>query len=612
MKILGISALYHDAAAALIEDGEIVAAAQEERFTRKKHDPGLPFNAIDHCLAEGGVRFSELDGVAYYDQPLHTLDRYIENVLALGKGSDYMVNRLEEIVCSRLTVDRKLRDRYGVLGKEDRLYTLEHHLSHAASAFYPSPFDSAAILTIDGVGEWATTTISRGSGEHIEMLQEIDYPHSLGLLYSAFTTFCGFKANSGDYKFMGLAPYGEPIYEDVIKKEIIDIRPDGSFRLNLDLFDYYRGKYMTNDKFAALFGGPRREPESKIGRREMDIAASAQKVTEEIVEKLAAHACSITGISRLVMAGGVALNCVANGKLLRSGVIDDIWIQPAAGDAGGALGAALYMYHEHFGGKRPAGRTADSQKGSYLGPAYSDDDIEAFLKENGYPYTKAADEADLCERIAGELDRGSVVGWFQGRMEYGPRALGNRSILGDPRSEKMQSLLNLKIKYRESFRPFAPSVLRERVSDYFETEHDSPYMLIVSDVCASRREPFDKKLFLEQYDDNMLPIVNARRSDIPAVTHIDYSARVQTVTEDTNRPYYRLIKRFEEKTGCAVLINTSFNVRGEPIVRSPKEAYLCFMRTEMDVLVLGSCILLKGEQPAFDDSTDWRKEYELD
>ncbi len=612
MKILGISALYHDAAAALIEDSEIVAAAQEERFTRKKHDPGLPFNAIDHCLEEGGVRFSELDGVVYYDQPLLTLDRYIENVLALGKGSDYMVNRLEEIVCSRLTVDRKLRDRYGVLGKEDRLYTLEHHISHAASAFYPSPFDSAAILTIDGVGEWATTTISRGSGEHIEMMQEIDYPHSLGLLYSAFTTFCGFKANSGDYKFMGLAPYGEPIYEDVIKKEIIDIKPDGSFRLNLDLFDYYRGKYMTNDKFAALFNGPRREPESKIGRREMDIAASAQKVTEEIVEKLAAHACSITGESKLVMAGGVALNCVANGKLLRSGIIDDIWIQPAAGDAGGALGAALYMYHEHFGGKRPAGRTADSQKGSYLGPSYSDDVIEAFLKENDYPYIKAADEEDLCERIAGDLDNGSVVGWFQGRMEYGPRALGNRSILGDPRSEKMQSLLNLKIKYRESFRPFAPSVLRERVSDYFETEHDSPYMLIVSDVCASRREPFDKKLFLEQYDDNMLPIVNARRSDIPAVTHIDYSARVQTVTEDTNRPYYRLLKKFEEKTGCGVLINTSFNVRGEPIVRSPKEAYLCFMRTEMDVLVLGNCILLKGEQPAFDDSTDWRKEYELD
>lgn len=547
----------------------------------------------------------------YYDQPLLTLDRYISNVLMLGDESRFMVEeRLDDIVFSRLSIDRELRRHYGRLGKNDELMTLEHHLSHGASAFYPSPFERAAILTIDGVGEWASTTIGRGAWEHIEIIEEIDYPHSLGLMYSAFTAFCGFKVNSGDYKFMGLAPYGEPIYYDIIKDKVINILPDGSYRLNLDLFDYYRGKYMTNDAFAELFGGSARKAESRITRREMDIAASVQKITEEVIIGLARHAKEITGEDNLVMAGGVALNCVANGKLLREGIFKDLWIQPAAGDAGGALGCALYVLYNEFGGKRLV-NTSDSQGGSYLGPAYGEDEIRNYLEENGYKFHDMHERV-LCQMIAGELAEGKVVGWFQGRMEYGPRALGNRSILGDPRSEKMQSIMNLKIKYRESFRPFAPAVLEERVGEYFETEHNSPYMLIVSDVRENLRAPFDKRVFLEQYQEDMMPMVNARRSSIPAVTHIDYSARVQTVSEETNPRFFHLLEDFEKLTGCGVIINTSFNVRGEPIVCSPKDAYLCFMRTEMDVLVLGNCILYKDEQKPLEEDTDWRKEYELD
>lgn len=612
MKILGISALYHDSAAAMVCDGEIAAAVQEERFSRKKHDNSLPFHAIDYCLSKAEVKMHELDAVVYYDQPLLTLDRYIHNLIAVRKEADYFIDkRLEEIAGARLSVDYLLRERYGLLGKNDCLLTLEHHISHAASAFYPSPFKSAAVLTIDGTGEWASTTIGRGSSNRVEILQEIDYPHSLGLLYSAFTAFCGFKVNSGDYKFMGLAPYGEPVYYDLIKEKLIRVKADGSFRLNLEYFDFYRGRYMTNQKFADLFGGPARDAESRITKREMDIAASAQKLTEEIVISLADHAKAVTGEKNLVMAGGVALNCVANGKLLEKGIFDRIWIQPAAGDAGGALGCALYVYYNKFGGERPAAGT-DMQKGSYLGPFYPNDVIAEYLEKNHIKAVFYDDMEKLCEKTAEELADGKVAGWFQGRMEYGPRALGNRSILGDPRLETMQSVLNLKIKYRESFRPFAPAVLRERVHDYFEMDTDSPYMLLVSNVKQSRRRPFDKKAYLDKNKGDMLAAVNAGRSDIPAVTHIDYSARVQTVDQNDNPAFYALIKAFERKTGCGVLINTSFNVRGEPVVCTPQDAYLCFMRTEMDILVLGNYLLYKKDQTALKEDRNWREIYELD
>ncbi len=611
MYILGISALYHDSAAALVKDGKILAAVQEERFSRKKHDNRLPFNAIDYCLSVADMSMFELDAVVYYDQPLLTLDRYIKNLSALGKDSDFQIEkRLDGLVSSRMKIDGLLRDKYGVLGKQDKLYTVEHHISHAASAFYPSPFESAAILTVDGVGEWATTAIGKGSGNKIEILEEIDYPHSIGLMYSAFTAFCGFKVNSGDYKFMGLAPYGEPVYYDLIKENIVDIKADGSFRLNLDYFDFYKGQFMTNEKFAQLFGGSARTPESKITRREMNIAASAQKITEEMLTALARHAKEITGEKNLVMAGGVALNCVANGKILDSKIFDDIWIQPAAGDAGGSLGCALYACYNLFDCDRKI-YSGDSQKGSYLGPEFSSEDITKYLDSIGACYHKNEKEK-LYSSIAEEIANGKVVGWYQGRMEFGPRALGNRSILGDPRSEKMQSILNLKIKYRESFRPFAPAVLLEDISEYFETEHESPYMLLVSGVKSSRRKPFNKEKFLSEYEDDMLPVVNASRSDIPAVTHIDYSARVQSVDGKYNAEFYNLLREFKRQTGCSVLINTSFNVRGEPIVCTPKDAYLCFMRTEMDILVLGDIVLYKSEQKALKNDEDWRKVYELD
>ena len=612
MKILGISGLYHDSAAAVICDGEIIAAAQEERFTRIKHDNSIPFNAIDYCLKEANIQMYEADAVIYYDQPFLTLDRYFHNIAALGKEAKYNINeRLDDIIFSRLAIDRHLREHYGLIGRNNELLTLEHHLSHGASAFYPSPFESAAILTIDGVGEWATATIAHGTGTKIKVLKEMDYPHSLGLLYSAFTAFCGFKVNSGDYKFMGLAPYGEPVFYDLIKNEIIDVKDDGSFRLNLEYFDFYRGKFMTNEKFAKLFNGSARTMESRITRREMDIAASAQKLTEEIILKLARHAQEITNEKNLVMAGGVALNCVANGKILKANIFDNIWIQPAAGDAGGALGCALYAYYNKFNGERKL-NGHDFQKGSYLGCGFSNDEIAEFINKNNFKATFIQDDQKLFETTAKEIADGKVIGWFQGKMEYGPRALGNRSILGDPRSEKMQSILNLKIKYRESFRPFAPAVLREKVSDYFEMDVDSPYMLLVANVIEKRRLPFDKSEFLKNYDDDMLPVVNAKRSDIPAITHIDYSARIQTVDKNINPKFHGLISEFEKLTGCAVLINTSFNVRGEPIVCTPQDAYLCFMRTEMDCLVLGNYILYKNEQPELKGDKDWRKIYELD
>lgn len=614
MIILGISCLYHDSAAAVIVDGNILAAVQEERFSRIKHDKRIPYNAIKYCLDVANVSFDMLDFVIYYDQPLLTMDRYIHNVMALQKDSQYMINeRMDDIIYSRLCIDRNLQKRYGRIGKQDKLLTLEHHISHGASAFYPSPFTEAAILTIDGVGEWASMTIGKGVGEKINVLEEIDYPHSLGLLYSAFTAFCGFKVNSGDYKFMGLAPYGEPIYYDLIKEKVIDIKEDGSFRLNLDLFDFYRGKYMTNSEFEDLFGGPARKMESRITRREMNIASSVQKVTEEIVLKLAAHAQEITDCKNLVMAGGVALNCVANGKLLKANIFDNIWIQPAAGDAGGAVGCALYAYYNFYNGKRSVdSNKQDSQYGTYLGPEFSNDYIGEFIKDNNYVAKFYPDEDLLYTDIAKEIASEKVVGWFQGRMEYGPRALGNRSILGDPRSEGMQSKLNLKIKYRESFRPFAPAVLDNRVRDYFDLKGMSPYMLMVADVVDERRIEFDKQQFLENYSDDMLPIVNAKRSDISAVTHIDYSARIQTVSEDTNPRFYGLLKAFDRLTGCGVLINTSFNVRGEPIVCTPEDAYLCFMRTEMDILVMGNYVFYKDDQKPLENDKDWRNIYELD
>ncbi len=611
MLVLGISALYHDSAAAICKDGEILAAVQEERFTRIKHDLSLPYNAIEYCLQTVNVKMEMLDCVVYYDNPLLTMDRLFKNIVSLGDDAEKVIeNALPSLLQNKLWIEDALKKRYGRLGIANKLFFTEHHVAHGASAFFPSPFNEAAILTIDGVGEWATTTIGVGKGTSLEILEKINYPHSLGLLYSAFTYFCGFKVNSGDYKFMGLAPYGEPIYVDVIKEKIIHINQDGSFRLNLKYFDYYRNDVMTNDAFAELFGGPRREPESRITKREMDIAASAQKVTEEIIILLAKHAKKITGMNKLVMAGGVALNCVANGKLLKERIFDEIWIQPAAGDAGGALGCALYAEYSQRRGSKKVRNTF--QRGSYLGPEFDNDKILLFLQSNEYSYHLYQDSKELYDKIAHEVAEQKVIGLFHGRMEYGPRALGNRSIIADARSVDMQTKLNLKIKYRESFRPFAPSVLQEDVAEYFELNEASPYMLLVANVKQGRCEPFvvGNELDDNQYD--MLSVVKQRRSDIPAVTHVDYSARIQTVNEQDNPYYYNVIKAFKKKTGCSVIVNTSFNVRGEPIVCTPEDAYRCFMRTEMDVLVLENCILYKEEQKPLEQDTDWQKEFELD
>lgn len=611
MLIIGISALYHDSAAAICKDGEILAAAQEERFTRIKHDLRLPVNAVKYCLNAAGAEMYEVDQVVYYDNPLLTLDRLIKNILALGKKSEYLVyNRMPSLLKNKLWLQDELRNIFGQLGKEDKLWMTEHHISHAASAYYPSPFQEAAILTIDGVGEWATTTIGVGKGNKIKILEQMNYPHSLGLLYSAFTYFCGFKVNSGDYKFMGLAPYGKPVYESVIKEKLIKIMPDGSFQLNMEYFDFHQNDVMVNDKFADLFGGPRREPESRITKREMDIAASAQKVTEEIIILLAKHAKEITGMGNLVMAGGVALNCVANGKLVKEGVFDDIWIQPAAGDAGGALGCALYA--EYLQSDVPIHTSRTKQGGSYLGPGFSKEEVEKYLDENGYVYHKINHEQQLYDVIAQKIAEQNVIGLFHGRMEYGPRALGNRSIIADARAVDMQTRMNLKIKYRESFRPFAPSVLEEDVSEYFELNRKSPHMLLVADVKEELRNEFEAQLSLEKSGYNMLEVVNQKRSAIPAVTHVDYSARIQTVNEEDNPYYYGVIRAFKERTGCSVIVNTSFNVRGEPIVCTPEDAYRCFMRTEMDILVLENCILYKSEQKPLENDADWRQEFVLD
>ena len=613
MKILGISAYYHDAAACLLESGDITAAAQEERFSRKKHDAQFPRHAIDYCLAEAGVSITGLDAVVFYDKPLVKFERLIETYIAdAPRGFRSFLTAmpiwLKEKLYLKSLIKKELADLAGGSKKTlPQLLFAEHHQSHAASAFFPSPFDQAAVLCMDGVGEWATTSVWLGKGNQLTPLWQIDFPHSLGLLYSAFTYFTGFKVNSGEYKLMGLAPYGVPRHVDVIRDHLIDIKADGTFRLQMDYFDYATGLRMTNKKFSALFGREPRAPESALTQDDMDIAASVQVVTEEIVLKIAQTVHRETEVDHLCLAGGVSLNCVANGRLLREGPFKQLWVQPAAGDAGGALGCALAVWHQYADKPRPSNGAMDRMQGAYLGPSFSSDEIAAALDKLGAKYYKHHDE-DLFSLLAELLDQGKVLGWFQGRMEFGPRALGARSILGDPRNTDMQSVMNLKIKYRESFRPFAPAVLNERVADYFDQTTASPYMLLVANVQNNRRkivEPSDEKLFgIEQ--------LKQIRSEIPAVTHIDYSARLQTVHRETNPRFHRLLEAFDAKTGCPVLVNTSFNVRGEPIVCSPADAYRCFMRTEMDCLVIENYLLLKEEQPQWTEQGDWRHEFELD
>lgn len=611
MNILGISALYHDSAASLVIDGEITAAAQEERFTRIKYDLRMPVNAIQYCLKEGRIAPDDIDMVVFYDNPFLTLDRYMKNILAAGSDAEDIIGRNFETVFGARVWIHKLVDNILGENKKRKFYVCEHHISHAASAYYPSPYSEAVIITLDGVGEWATTTISVGNGRDIAIKEELKFPHSLGLLYSAFTYFCGFKVNSGDYKFMGLAPYGEPVYEGLIKERLIDIKEDGSFCLNMDFFDYQYGRAMVNDKFARLFGGPRREPETQITKREMDIAASAQKVVEEIILRLVKHAKDRfgNGTDNLVLAGGVALNCVANGKIKNSRIFKNIWIQPAAGDAGGSLGCALYGAYQ-YDSEHTMAKCRESQKGNYLGPAYTMEEVERYLTEINAPYHVY--HGEIYQEIARLLAEEKVIGLFQGRMEFGPRALGNRSIIADPRSEDMQVKLNQKIKFRESFRPFAPSVLGEDVSEYFELDGESPYMLLVENVNERRRIEIHVQDDLKKYNGDMLQIVKQKRSDIPAVTHIDYSARIQTVTWESNLYFYNVINEFKKLTGCSVIVNTSFNVRGEPIVCTPKNAYECFMRTDMDVLVLENCVLYKEEQPPYVETGDWQKVFTLD
>jgi len=601
--VLGISAYYHDSAAALLRNGDIVAAAQEERFSRQKGDANFPRLAVDYCLKSAGISVADLEAVGFYDKPLLKFERILETYLGIvpkGFRSFLMAGPLW--MKEKIYMDRQLRRE---LGYEGEILYAEHHESHAASAFLPSPFEEAAILTIDGVGEWATASIGVGKANDIEILQELHWPDSLGLLYSAFTYYTGFKVNSGEYKVMGLAPYGAPKYVDLIYKELIDLREDGSFTLNQKYFNYLGGLTMTNGNFDELFGGPPRVAETNLTQREMDLARSVQVVCEEIMLRMARTAHKQTGLDDLCMAGGVALNCVGNGRLLREGPFKRIWVQPAAGDAGGALGVAQLIWHRHA--KQPRRSGCDAMKGSYLGPSFSDDAIEQFLKKTGAAFEKL-DRANLSERVAGILADEKIVGWFDGRMEFGPRALGARSILGDPRSPRMQAQMNIKIKFREGFRPFAPSVLRERVADYFELDTDSPYMLMVAPVKAERRIPLtDAQETLWGIDK-----LNVPRSDLPAITHIDYSARIQTVTHATNPHYYDLIKAFEQLTGCGVVVNTSFNVRGEPIVCTPEDAYQCFMRTHIDYLVLGPYLLDKRTQPKWSETHEWQREFQLD
>jgi carbamoyltransferase len=611
--ILGISAFYHDAAAAIIKDGEIIAAAQEERFTRVKHDPRFPVNAINYCLEEAFIEADELTAIVFYDHPLLTWDRIVKNCAMAGEESYQTFNAaLTSVLGLKLWVEKYTLKSIGSLGKLGKIMFAGHHMSHAASSFYPSPFDNAAIISVDGVGEWSTTTLAHGTGNEIKLLKEINYPHSLGLLYSAFTYYCGFKVNSGEYKLMGLAPYGKPLYVNQIYDHLIDVKSDGSFRLNTEYFGYLKGNKTTNQKFHELFQSEPRISESRITKKEMDLAASIQVVTEEIMVKMATHARALTGSKNLCLSGGVALNCVANGKLQAEKIFDNIWIQPAAGDAGGALGAGFIVHHLFYKAPRRAIISGkDSQKGSYLGPAYSSQEIEALLDRNHYPYSKMENDAERNALLAKELDKGKILGFFSGRMEFGPRSLGGRSIIGDARNPEMQSKMNLKIKYRESFRPFAPAVLAEDVSNYFDLDTESPYMLLVAPVKKSIRKGNSAQVQMEGNDD-MLSVINQSRSTIPAVTHVDYSARIQTVHEETNKPFYDLITSFKALTGSSVLVNTSFNVRGEPIVCTPKDAYQCFMRTDIDILVLENFVLFKEKQPQSEENDNWKQQYELD
>ncbi|MEZ5419459.1 MAG: carbamoyltransferase [Vicinamibacterales bacterium] len=603
--ILGLSAFYHDSAAALLRNGQIVAAASEERFSRKKADERFPRHAVAFCLKQAGITTRDLTHVGFYDKPLLKFERILETFLGIAPRGFTQFRLAGPLwIKDKLYIDNHLRQE---LEYEGRILYCEHHESHAASAFLPSPFDEAAILTMDGVGEWATTSIGVGRGSDIEILDELHWPDSLGLLYSAFTYYTGFKVNSGEYKVMGLAPYGEPKYVDLILKELLDLKDDGSFRLNQKYFDYLAGLTMTNEAFNELFGGPPRQPESKLTQKEMDLARSVQAVCEEVMLRMARAAHARTGLDRLCMAGGVALNCVGNGRVLREGPFKEIWIQPAAGDAGGALGVAQLIHHRHQKQPRTVVPGRDSMQGSYLGPEFTPDEIESYLKSVNAVYTRVPDP-QLFDTVAGHMADEKIIGWFNGRMEFGPRSLGARSILGDARSPKMQAQMNLKIKFREGFRPFAPSVLRERAGEFFELDCDSPYMLLVAPVRAERRIP----LTAAQHELWGIDKLNVPRSDIPAVTHIDYSARVQTVTPEVNGRYYALIKAFEQKTGCPVIVNTSFNVRGEPIVCTPEDAYRCFMRTHIDVLVLGPFVLEKPAQPEWKETQKWQDEFQLD
>lgn len=612
MKILGISAYYHDSAAALIKDGVIVAAAQEERFTRKKHDPSFPAHAVKWCLEDAGISAADVDYIAFYDKPFLKFERLLETYLAFAPRGFTSFRKampiwIGEKLFQKDLLRKELKAIDECLGEVNKLLFAEHHFSHAASAFYPSPFEEAAVLTMDGVGEWATTSAGIGRGSELSIEKEIHFPHSLGLLYSAFTYYTGFKVNSGEYKLMGLAPYGEPKYAQRILDHLIDLKEDGSFRLDLDYFDYCTGLTMTNGRFDELFGGPAREPEKELlTQHHMDLAASIQAVTEEIVLRLTRSLAAETKMKNLCLAGGVALNCVANGVVLRDGRFEKIWVQPAAGDAGGAVGAALAAYHHQLGLPRARSNDQDGMRGAYLGPAFNQSDIENELSSAGAKFNVLTDDK-LIDTAATALAEDKAVGWFQGRMEFGPRALGARSILADPRSPAMQKNLNLKVKYRESFRPFAPSVLREDMADWFEMDEESPYMLMVAPIKESRQRPMsdtERQLF-------GIDKLNVPRSDIPAVTHVDYSARIQTVHADTNPRYYALISRFKELTGCPVLVNTSFNVRGEPIVCAPRDAFRCFMGTAIDMLIVGNCVLLKEDQDP-NLKLDYKDAFELD
>lgn len=608
--ILGISAFYHDSAAALVVDGVPVAAAQEERFTRRRYDSSFPMRAVQYCLREAGIGLRDVSAIAYFEDPGLKFRRVLATFAAAAPGGfvSFRSSLPEWIRWKRKAID-VVRDELAKLGDPvPEIIARGHHESHAASAFLPSPYRSAAVLCVDGVGEWATTTLwharTDDHGTDLNPVAEVRFPHSLGLLYSAFTYFCGFAVDSGEYKLMGLAPYGEPVYADIIRQRLIDLKPDGSFRLNMNYFEYLHGRVMTGRRFEQLFDGPRRMPEGSLTQREFDLAASIQHVTEDAMLRLARHARAVTGESKLCMAGGVALNCVANGKICDEGIFDEIWVQPAAGDAGGALGGAMILAAERGAPRSHVSRGADSMSGSLLGPAYSDDEIARFLDRRGIPYQRL-DEDRLCDQVARLLSEDGIVGWFQGRMEYGPRALGSRSILGDPRGSATQSRMNLAIKFRESFRPFAPSVLAEEAKDYFALSQESPYMLIVAPVVPGQRIESETTA-------RGLDRLNVRRSMIPAVTHIDYSARVQTVTPAYNPRYYRLLSAFKARTGCPVLVNTSFNVRGEPIVNTPEEAYACFMRTNIDALAIGSFVLHKAEQPAWREDAGWRERIPLD